>query len=137
MTLRSHGDYSLVRGAGGLFVTAGFTARRDGVVVHRGVLGGGATMADARSAASLATSNGVAALRSEFGTQDAVQIIQLTVFVRAAGDVPDLSVVGDAATEVIREQLVQTVPPARAVIGVSALPGDSLVEVTMTGALIG
>ena len=136
MTLRSHGDYSLVRGAGGLFVTAGFTARRDGVVVHRGVLGGGATMADARSAASLATSNGVAALRAEFGT-DAVQVIQLTVFVRAAGDVPDLSVVGDAATEVIREQLAQTVPPARAVIGVSALPGDSLVEVTMTGALIG
>lgn len=133
--VKPQGDYALVRRVDRLIFTAGFTPRQNESLVYNGVLGVDRTDSEAREAAALATQRTLKALLEVVGSDSGLQIEDLVVFVRACDSYTALSVVGDAASAVIRDELGQSEPPCRAVIGVSTLPGGALVEVKMTASV--
>lgn len=128
-TVRPMGDYATVRFSEGLFFTAGFTPRVDGVLQSRGRVGIDVLDADAQHAARLATENLVSVLTKSGAS--GISPLSLTVYVACDETYTEHSRIADACSALI-EQAYGTVP-ARAAVGVSSLPGGASIEVSLIG----
>ena len=126
------GSYQPCVRAGNLVFTAGMTSRVEGVLQHAGHVGVDVGVDEARAAARIATRNALVALRSELGSLDRVRALRLTVYVAAAADFTDHSIVADAASETLNEVLGPPGAAARSAVGVSSLPSGASVEVELT-----
>lgn len=122
--------------AGGLVHSAGMTPRRAGTLVLTGCVGADITPAQARWAAGLAAGNALLAVTEAAGGLDRIaRAVRMTVYVRCTDDFTALSAVADGASAVLARRLGEDALPARAAVGVRALPGGAPVEVDLTVAL--
>ncbi len=131
------GDYVAAVHHGGVVYTAGMTPRENGVLTVTGVVGQDLSVADARSAAARAAANAVAAVRSvaPAGTAS-FRAIRMTVYIACTPGFTELSAVADGASATIAQWLGASALPARAAIGVLALPSGAPVEVELTAAVL-
>lgn len=123
------GDYATMRFAAGLFFTAGFTPRVNGVLQIRGRVGEEVIGADAEHAARLATENLISVLADSEVT--GITPLSLTVYIACAETFIEHSRIADVCSTVI-EQKYKSIP-ARAAVGVASLPGGAPIEVSLIG----
>jgi enamine deaminase RidA (YjgF/YER057c/UK114 family) len=117
----------------GLVVTAGMTPRIDGVLRHRGRVGGDLTVEAAREAAAIAVGNALsAALAALAKGQRLERVLRLTVYVNAVRGFTEHTTVADGASTRLRELLGDRGAAARSAVGVTSLPGDACVELELT-----
>lgn len=126
---RPMGDYATVRFAAGLFFTAGFTPRVNGVLQSRGRIGEEIIGAEAEREARLATENLVSVLAES--AVSGITPLSLTVYIACAETFIDHSRIADVCSAVI-EQAYKSIP-ARAAVGVVSLPGGAPIEVSLIG----
>ncbi len=127
------GRYLGAVSAAGLVHSAGMTPRRAGRLVVRGVVGEEVTLDMAAWAAGLAAGNALLAVSETAGGLDRIQrCARMVVYIRCAPGFTELSAVADGASAVLAARLGESALPARAAVGVCALPGGSPVEVELT-----
>lgn len=133
---RPRGHYRLATVASGLVITAGQLPRVDGALAFRGRIGVDVPVADAGTAAEIATLNALAILAStsEDGLEDVDSIVQLRGYLRASDDFEEHASVMDAASAVLNVAFPGG--HARTAIGVTSLPGGSPVEVEIVAKLV-
>lgn len=97
---------------------------------HRGKVGQGVSLEDARKHARLTGLNVLAAAQKALGDLDAVEgVVKLLGFVNASPDFHDHSKVIDGCSELFLEVLGEAGEHARSAIGVSSLPNNITVEI--------
>jgi enamine deaminase RidA (YjgF/YER057c/UK114 family) len=112
------------------------TPRRDGLLAYAGIVGDTLSLEQARSAAALAATNALTAVRSVLPAHaTSVTCLRMTVYVACAAGFTDLSAVADGASAVLEAELGAPALPARSAIGVLALPSGAPVEVELTAAV--
>lgn len=130
---RPQGSYRPAVAAGDLVVTAGMTARVEGVLQHVGQVGGEVDPADAQLAAGIAAANAVSAVAELLGTTEAItQVLRMTVYVNAVAGYTGHTAVADGASRRLVELLGTRGAAVRSAVGVSSLPGGACVEVELT-----
>lgn len=131
------GQYVPAVAHGGLLFSAGMTPRRGGVLTVTGVVGSTVDLKSARAAAGLAAANALAALRSVLPAgSHGLRCLQMTVYIACTSEFTEASAVADGASEAIVAELGPSALPARAAIGVAALPSGAPVEVQLTAAAL-
>ena len=115
---------------------SGQVALRDGRPLHAGVVPTAVSVEDAIADARACALNVLAQLEAAVGLDNVEQVLQVTVFVASAPDFTGHPTVGDGATRLLVDVLGERGRPARAALGVAALPLGAPVEVTAL-ALVG
>ncbi len=124
--------------SGSLLWVSGQLPVRDGGVVYTGPAGGGADPDDGTAAARLAALNAVAQIRRCTGTLDRVmRIVQVTVYVNSAPGFTGQPGVANGASEVLVEIFGEAGRHSRAAVGVSELPLNATVELTLVAEIAG
>jgi enamine deaminase RidA (YjgF/YER057c/UK114 family) len=127
------GGYAPAIAHAGLVVTAGMTPRINGVLHHRGQVGGDLSVEAAREAAAIAVGNALAAARAALAPgQRLERVLRLTVYVNAAPGFTEHTTVADGASARLRELLGDRGAAVRSAVGVTSLPGDACVELELT-----
>jgi enamine deaminase RidA (YjgF/YER057c/UK114 family) len=130
----AQGTYKTAVVAGGFVVTAGVTPRTDGQLAWRGKVGADLSVADARTATALATTNAISAAEEAIPVgQRLERCLHLVVYINATDDFDEHARVADAASDVIVGKLGFEGMGSRAAIGVASLPGGAPVEIQFTG----
>ena len=109
---------------------SGQVALRDGRPLHAGMVPTQVSVADAVDNARVCALNVLAQLEAAVGLDNVEQMLQVTVFVASAPDFTGHPTVGDGATKLFVDVLGERGRPARAALGVAALPLGVPVEVT-------
>ena len=124
---------------GGLVVTSGQVAVRDGELIAKGPVGAAAGEVDldtARECARQCARNVLTAVAAELGSLDRIAgVVRMTVYVASAAGFEDQHLVADAASDLVLEVLGADGDHARTALGVAGLPLGSSVEVDMILAL--
>jgi enamine deaminase RidA (YjgF/YER057c/UK114 family) len=128
--------------AGGLYtavVIDGDVAYTSGIVavegpplhlVYAGCVGEDLTMEEAQRSARGALLSTLGNLRGALGSLDRVErFLKMTGYVRAVPGYEKTPTVMDGASELVRDIFGADLLPARAAVGVSALPGGASVEI--------
>jgi enamine deaminase RidA (YjgF/YER057c/UK114 family) len=120
---------------GTLAFSAGMTPRVHGELAFQGRVGSEVSVADAQRAAGIAATNALAAIAARVGGLEGIETcVRMVVYVAAASDFTEFSVVADGATAALVEAL-GSAEVARSAVGVAGLPGGAPVEVELTAAL--
>lgn len=102
----------------------------EGVVKHRGTVGGEVSLETARAAARLCLLNILAALEGNGVPLASVRrVVKLTGFVQSDAGFHDQPKVLNAASELLTDIFGDAGRHARAAVGVNALPLDASVEI--------
>jgi enamine deaminase RidA (YjgF/YER057c/UK114 family) len=102
-------------------------------LVNPGRFGGDLDLEQAKSAAAGAMLCTLANLRDALGSLDRIlRFVSVTGFVQSADVAPGLPAVLDSASEVLQTLFGAELLPARAAVGVAALPGNASVELQCT-----
>lgn len=121
---------------GDIVYLAGQTPKEGNVLIYRGRLGTELDVAEGQAAARLCALRLLSALQAAAGSLDRVKrVTRLTVFVNAAHDFVDHSIVADGASDLIVQALGDRGLHVRSAVGVASLPGNAAVEVEMTAQL--
>lgn len=129
------GRYVPITEAGSLLFTSGHTHAIEGVHRFRGAVGGEGcpTLQDARECARLAVRNCLSSLARYIGGLDKIdRIVQMTGYVTAPADFENHPKVLDGASEELSSAFGERGLPARAAVGVASLPGQAVVEISLT-----
>ena len=109
---------------------SGQVALRDGKPLHAGLVPTAVPVEAAVDNARACALNVLAQLEAAVGLDSVEQLLQVTVFVASAPDFTGHPTVGDGATKLFVDVLGERGRPARAALGVAALPLGVPVEVT-------
>lgn len=119
-----------------LIFTSGMTPRRDGELLYSGKIHASDVIETHRDAVRLATRNALVAAQVCLLDREKISVIlQLNVFLNADKDFSAHSKLADYASELLVEEIGAGGIGSRAAIGVSTLPSNALVEVTMTASV--
>lgn len=135
VTPKPAGTYAPVTQAGGLLFTSGHTHAVEGALRFCGPVGGDGcpTLDDARECARLAVQNCLASLANYLGGLEEIdRVVQMTGYVAAPAGFEDHPRVLDAASDELRSAFGESGLPARAAVGVASLPGQAVVEISLT-----
>ena len=117
--------------------TSGMTPRKDGVLVYSGKIKTTEPLEYYREAIEIATKNALIAAQATLEKDEKVSLIlQLTVYLNAEEDFREHSKMADFASALLVEELGAISIGSRAAIGVSSLPSNAMVEVTLVGAVV-
>jgi enamine deaminase RidA (YjgF/YER057c/UK114 family) len=109
---------------------SGQVVLRDGKAVHAGLVGRDVSLEEAKAVARDAALQGLSALAAAVGSIDKVQrIAKVNVYVAVAPGFDRPHEVANGATELLIELFGEAGRPARATVGVAALPFNAPVEV--------
>jgi enamine deaminase RidA (YjgF/YER057c/UK114 family) len=126
------GAYAPVVIDGDLAYVSGVVAIENGEIAHRGIVGDGIDVEEARLSARGACLRSLSALAGALGDLDRVaRIVKVVGFVRAVPSFGDLPTVLDGASELLIEVLGEAGRSARSTVGVAALPAGASVEIEM------
>ncbi|MHB8586176.1 MAG: RidA family protein [Thermoplasmatota archaeon] len=118
--------------SGNLLYVCGTGPMQDGKVAMTGKLGRDLTREKGYEAARLCALNSLAIVEADAGSLDAVrQVVKATVYVACDPTFVDHPKVADGATDLLRELYGAEGLPARAAVGVPALPMDIPVELEL------
>lgn len=128
-------NYAPVVRTGNLAFTAGQTTRFGGAMQYMGQVTE-PTISEGYQGARLCALNCLGVLNGTLGSLGQIQqIVKITGFVNCASDFTKQAAVLDGATDLLVEIFGDAGRPARSAVGVSALPGNSMVEIEMIVAL--
>jgi len=129
------GNYLPCVRTGSLLFLSGMLPRDGNGLTHKGKLGK-LSKEEGYAAARNAVIYGLQAMRKEIGTLDRVRrILRLEVFVNAEPDFSEISYVANGASDLLLEIFGEAGKCARLALGVSALPMDASVEVSLIAEL--
>lgn len=129
----AQGSYRPAVATDSLLMTAGMTPRVRGVLQYVGRVGAEVNVRDAQTAAGIAAANAVSALAELLGSAETIgQALRMTVYVNAAADFTEHTLVADGASRRLSELLGERGSVVRSAVGVSSLPGGACVEVELT-----
>lgn len=130
------GTYSSVVVNGGYAWVSGQIVRKDGHIVHPGLVGSTVPPEVAREVAREATLQALSALQATLGSLDRIrQVVRVVVYVASAPSFDRQHEVANGATEILVALFGDRGRPARAAIGVAVLPLNAPVEVEVQVAL--
>ncbi len=116
-----------------LIFTSGMTPRKAGNLMYSGKISVADSIESHRDAVRLATLNALAAAQACLREGEKIAfILQLNVFLNAEEKFTSHAKVADFASELLIENLGSDCIGSRAAIGVSSLPSNSPVEITIT-----
>lgn len=129
---RPMANYRLAVLSGKMLFIAGQGPVKDGRIAISGRLGESVSKEEGYQAARLACLNSLAIIRNELGSLDRVrQVAKATVYVACKDSYGDQPAVANGATDLLREVFGENGLPARAAVGVNALPSGIPVEVEL------
>lgn len=129
---KAQGRYRPATRHGDLIFTAGMTPRDNGVLVSCGKVTQAAPLESYREAVQLAVANALNAAGDVLLDQERIhQVLVLTVYIAAEKQFEAHSKIADFASDFLAEALGDTCIGSRAAIGVSSLPGNAPVEITL------
>jgi enamine deaminase RidA (YjgF/YER057c/UK114 family) len=115
---------------------SGQIASRAGTILHPGKVDADVDLVTAREVARAATLQGLSALTEALGSLDRVRrVLRVGVYVASSPGFTRQHEVGNGATELLIEVFDEAGRPARASMGVAALPLNAPVEVELLVAL--
>ena len=122
---------------GGRARTSGQLPRdHDGVIVHRGRLGGDVSVEDGADAARWCALNALSVLQAELGDLDRIErVLSVLGFVASAPGFVHQPQVVDGASRVLAEVFGDAGRHSRSAVGVAALPRGGAVEIEVEVAL--
>ena len=120
-----------------LIYTSGMTPRRGGVLEHAGRISASDTIESHRDAVRLATLNALTAAQGCLRADERIGVVlQLTVFLNAEPEFTAHSKMADFASETLMEHIGAGCIGSRAAIGVSSLPANAPVEITLIAKVV-
>jgi enamine deaminase RidA (YjgF/YER057c/UK114 family) len=118
--------------SGNMLFVAGQGPVESGKVKLTGRLGENITKEQGYEAAKLSCVNSLAIIRRELGSLDRVkQVVRATVYVACKDGYSEQPAVANGATDLLKEVFGELGLPARAAVGVNALPANIPVEVEL------
>lgn len=129
---RPVGSYASTVVEGGLAFVSGQIVTRDSAAVSPGQVDRDVSLDRAKELARLATLQALSALVDKLGSIDRVRrIVRVGVYVASSEGFVRQHEVGNGATEVLVEIFGESGRPARAAVGVTALPLNAPVEIEL------
>ena len=126
------GKYVPATRFGDVIFTAGMTPRNNGVLIKTGKIGLEDAIEDYNDAVRQAAKNALTAAKNKLEEgEKIVQIMSITVYVNAPEGFTKQSKIADIASEYFCEELGEAGVGSRAAVGVSSLPGDAPVEISI------
>ena len=126
------GTYAEAVRTGNLLFLTGMLPTEGRAAKFVGHVGAELDVETGRSAARLATLNGLAVAREYLGSLDKVtRIVRLGVYVATSGDFREQPKVADGASELLQNVFGKDKNPSRMVYGVASLPLGSAVELDL------
>jgi enamine deaminase RidA (YjgF/YER057c/UK114 family) len=118
----------------GVAYLSGVTPVADGKPRYVGKLGDALDVSQGREAARLAAVNAIARLKAAVGgdLRRITAVVRVEVFQRVTDGFGELSAVADAASDIFTQAFGDAGRHARAVVGVTTLPGGVPVELLVT-----
>lgn len=122
--------YVPTRRVGSLLFVSGQVPVVNGVPMHKGIVGQGVTIEQAKACARQCVLNGLAAAAAALGSIDLiVSVVKVGVFVASGPESTDHPFVGNGASDLLVEIFGEAGRHARAAVGCSSLPLGVPVEV--------
>ncbi|MGI6037527.1 MAG: RidA family protein [Limnochordia bacterium] len=116
--------------SGNLIFSSGAVARKEGKLVHPGIVGRDVSLEQAQEAAVVATLNCLANIKAVVGDLDRVsKIIKINGFVASDPSFVQQAQVINAVSQLLIDLWGENGQHARTALGVAALPGGTPVEV--------
>lgn len=126
------GKYVPAARFGDMIFTAGMTPRNNGVLIKTGKIGPEDVIDDYTDAVRQAAKNALTAARNKLEEgEKIVQIMSITVYVNAREGFTGQSKIADLASGYFCEELGEAGIGSRAAVGVSSLPGNAPVEISI------
>lgn len=127
-----NGNYKLATRDGDKIYTSGITPKINGQLVKTGKLDNETDLNGYESVAQQAISNAVKVIHQELSEEETIgRIIMMTVYVNASEDFEFHSKIADFASDYLVEQFGEDVIGSRAAVGVSSLPGNAPLEISL------
>ena len=113
--------------------TSGMTPRKGGALLYSGRISANEPIESYKEAVRLATLNALTAAQFCLVSGEKIAVVlQLNVYLNAAQEFTAHSKIADFASDVLIENLGANCIGSRAAIGVSSLPSNAPVEITLT-----
>ena len=126
------GKYVPATRFGDMIFTAGMTPRNNGALIKTGKVGVEDVIEDYTDAVRQAAKNALTAAKNKLEDgEKIIQIMAITVYVNAENGFTRQSKIADIASEYFCEELGEAGIGSRAAVGVSSLPGDAPVEISI------
>ena len=127
-----NGNYKLATRDGDKVYTSGITPKINGELVKTGKLDNQTDLNEYESVTRQAIKNAIQVINQEISDGEAVdRIIMMTVYVNASENFEHHSKIADFASDYLVEQFGETIIGSRAAVGVSSLPGNSPLEISL------
>ena len=127
-----NGNYKLATRDGDKVYTSGITPKINGELVKTGKLDNQTDLNEYESVTRQAIKNAIQVINQEISDGEAVdRIIMMTVYVNASENFEHHSKIADFASDYLVEQFGETIIGARAAVGVSSLPGNAPLEISL------
>ena len=119
--------------SGSLLFLSGMLPVKDGKLQYVGRLGKELDAEAGRDALRTATLNALSAAKQHLGSLDRVtKVVRVGVYLATSGDFYDQPIVGDAASELLRDVFGEGRTSVRSVLGVASLPLGAPVMLEVT-----
>lgn len=129
------GNYLPAVRYGTLIFTAGMTPRKNGILLSTGKIPANCEPSSYTEEVQQAVKNTLDAASSFLQTAEKIQaVLSLTVYINADQEFKGHSKFADIASEYLKEQLGSCGIGARTAVGVSSLPGNAPVEISLIAA---
>ncbi|HIV82018.1 MAG TPA: RidA family protein [Candidatus Salinicoccus merdavium] len=127
-----NGNYKLATRDGDKVYTSGITPKINGELVKTGKLDNQTDLNEYESVTRQAIKNAIQVINQEISDGEAVdRIIMMTVYVNASENFEHHSKIADFASDYLVEQFGETIIGSRAAVGVSSLPGNAPLEISL------
>jgi len=126
------GKYVPATRFGDIIFTAGMTPRRNGVLIREGKVKISDSFDEYAIAVRQAAKNALTAAKNRLEEGEHIAaILSITVYVNAEAGFTSQSKIADIASEYFCEELGEAGVGSRAAVGVSSLPGNAPVEISI------
>ena len=127
-----NGNYKLASRDGEKVYTSGITPKINGQLVKTGKLDNQTELSEYESVTQQAIKNAIKVIEQEISDREKIdRIIMMTVYVNASEDFEFHSKIADFASDYLFEQFGETIIGSRAAVGVSSLPGNAPLEISL------
>lgn len=125
-----NGNYKLAKRMDYLVYTSGITPKIDGKLISTGKISNEFNGDQYTDIVEQAVKNAVHVAKKELNEEERLPgVLSMTVFVNAADDFTQHSVIADIASDYLYNLFGENGIGVRAAVGASSLPGDALVEI--------
>lgn len=127
-----NGNYKLASRDGDKVYTSGITPKINGQLVKTGRLDNQTEFSEYESVTQQAIINAISVIEQELSDVEKIdRIIMMTVYVNASEDFEVHSKIADFASDYLVDQFGETIIGSRAAVGVSSLPGNAPLEISL------